>query len=515
MCCRRVSAPKAVACAIDVHSATAQTTALVPAVTGWLGSCAELNGGLFGRVDGLVGAVECQKSSGTLHLHFWCYVQRLHQVCTMQELAEKLRDKLVTAAEFKHFSEVVCCETYPKSLTEAELEELESSWPCFRETEEPEPRCWGESRPGRLPPVVWRDADADGSDRGRWCAEDYVADAKGFEASLNQAVQLAQKQHQHHIHPKDPRNGTRRVPNACQASRKTQQEAVCKGGFPKVQLMNGGESLLLCKGLAMARQLPLVGRYSVLCRILNRRNSEWLNGTHIGLLLGVGGSNSDVKLNDLLPVIKETHESTCSCRSCCGTSDLRLAARESARLQAVVSGYFGGYLQKTQKLGKRDMQACVQKMNDLHEANAARSLAKGARLVTGRMITDLEMAGTLRGAVESVHLAICANPEDPLAAECVRTFQTTVVDVRSWMQRLDGIMAGREVRVRTHLPQTGRSRSVNPPWMDLYGWRPMQWGLAGLTAYEFLQLWTCTRLTAPRSTSGSGKTIWTEAGSVS
>ena len=43
------------------------------------GSCAEAMGGLAGRCDGIAGAVECQKSKGTLHLHFWCCAQRVHQ----------------------------------------------------------------------------------------------------------------------------------------------------------------------------------------------------------------------------------------------------------------------------------------------------------------------------------------------------------------------------------------------------------------------------------------------------
>ena len=41
------------------------------------GSCAEAMGSIAGRCDGIAGAVECQKSTGSLHLHFWCYAQRL------------------------------------------------------------------------------------------------------------------------------------------------------------------------------------------------------------------------------------------------------------------------------------------------------------------------------------------------------------------------------------------------------------------------------------------------------
>ena len=48
------------------------------------GSCAEAMGGIAGRCDGIAGAVECQKSKGCLHLHVWCYVQRLYQFKSME-----------------------------------------------------------------------------------------------------------------------------------------------------------------------------------------------------------------------------------------------------------------------------------------------------------------------------------------------------------------------------------------------------------------------------------------------
>ena len=53
-----------------------------------LGSNAELVGGFAGRVDALFGAVEAQKSTGSLHLHFKLFVQRLHQYSTLKEIAD-------------------------------------------------------------------------------------------------------------------------------------------------------------------------------------------------------------------------------------------------------------------------------------------------------------------------------------------------------------------------------------------------------------------------------------------
>ena len=58
-----------------------------------IGSNAELMGGLAGRADALFGAVECQKSNGSLHFHFFAYVQRVHQYATMKEITELLEKK--------------------------------------------------------------------------------------------------------------------------------------------------------------------------------------------------------------------------------------------------------------------------------------------------------------------------------------------------------------------------------------------------------------------------------------
>ena len=63
------------------------------------GNYAEAMGGIDGRCDGIAGAVECQKTKGTLHFHFWCYVQRPRQYESLEEIGKLLEDALVTAAD--------------------------------------------------------------------------------------------------------------------------------------------------------------------------------------------------------------------------------------------------------------------------------------------------------------------------------------------------------------------------------------------------------------------------------
>ena len=69
-----------------------------------------------------------------------------------------LVEALITADDLKRFTENLCNENYPLSdALEAEVDELERRWPCFKETdcEDQNPTMeWGDFRYGRIPPFV-------------------------------------------------------------------------------------------------------------------------------------------------------------------------------------------------------------------------------------------------------------------------------------------------------------------------------------------------------------------------
>ena len=77
------------------------------------GSSAELVGGFAGRADALFGAVEAQKTNGSLHFHFKLFVQRLHQYCTLKEIAKLIENGLASLDEFKQYISNICTEAYP------------------------------------------------------------------------------------------------------------------------------------------------------------------------------------------------------------------------------------------------------------------------------------------------------------------------------------------------------------------------------------------------------------------
>ena len=59
-----------------------------------LGSNATAVGGCLGRVDGVYGSIEAQKSAGSLHLHVQVFVQCLHQHTPLHELAQLPKEVL-------------------------------------------------------------------------------------------------------------------------------------------------------------------------------------------------------------------------------------------------------------------------------------------------------------------------------------------------------------------------------------------------------------------------------------
>ena len=117
-------------------------------------------GGIAGRADALFGAVECQKSNGSLHYHFFVFVQRLHQFASMKQIAEALEAKLVEADELKAFLANICVESYGNvEQFEQQRAELEEHFPTYSEETECEPdRRWSHWKLGRLPSFLYRDA---------------------------------------------------------------------------------------------------------------------------------------------------------------------------------------------------------------------------------------------------------------------------------------------------------------------------------------------------------------------
>eukprot|EP00973_Karenia_brevis_P044320 6139255-Karenia_brevis.AAC.1 len=59
------------------------------------GSNASPEGGILGRVDGIYGSIEAQKSAGSLHVHVQVFVQCLHQHVPLQRLLRSYKQNVI------------------------------------------------------------------------------------------------------------------------------------------------------------------------------------------------------------------------------------------------------------------------------------------------------------------------------------------------------------------------------------------------------------------------------------
>ena len=98
--------------------------------------------------------------------------------------------------------------------------------------------------------------------------------------------------------------------------------------------------------------------------------------------------------------------------------------RQLQRPQASTNGSFGGHICKRQPVGSFETKKRVDKVYRLQEKMHGKPMARAQRAVTNRMITDIDMIGTARKAVEVVKLATRLRRNRALLAECVRTLAT-------------------------------------------------------------------------------------------
>ena len=94
----------------------------------------------------------------------------------------------------------------------------------------------------------------------------------------------------------------------------------------------------------------------------------------------------------------------------------------ASMVQTITNGYFGGYIGKRQPCRKAELKKCINQMYNLRNKTNDKGASAQHRAVSGRMITDLEMNGTYRRAVQITNLCRHLRHDDVLFAECTSTF---------------------------------------------------------------------------------------------
>ena len=151
-----------------------------------------------------------------------------------------------------------------------------------------------------------------------------------------------------------------------------------------------------------------------------------------------------------------------------------------------------------------ETRKCVNNLHTLRARNQGKGKAAQLRAASGRLITDIEMNSTYRGAVELFNLSRNLLAKDVLFAECIRTFGSITVDGRAWLNRLESFQAEKKLQnecLQTFVPPTKRpnvrSDRSRANEFESYAYRPLcePWKL--LSAYEFLQHWRTEPLLVP------------------
>ena len=384
------------------------------------GSNATPMGGAAGRCDAMVVAVESQSADGVLHVHLFMYFQMAMQFMTLHQLAQHLREKMLTADAVKQYVSHVRRASYPDAKAHQESRsQLGKAWPAFAD----------DQQLSRLPKFFW---DASASSNEEWLQH--------FQSRLQHSLGRMN----HHIHPlvnpeDDPTTGERRSLQSCRPKSKKGKKCdgqYCKSGFPLENELTE-IPLIICECIAHSRNLLVRGPRSMLGEVLPARNDAWLNAGPRALI-AFTAENADVKFPFRVPIQKETHEVLLfdiKRHPNCGSRDPLDQALDMQAVMAAIAGYFGGYTSKMQPIGERQLKQLREAIERRVAGEKSQGAALDFQIYARRLIKDLKLKGTTRTAVEGLNLSLHWHEADILAAECTRTFPTVTFPATLLLKR--------------------------------------------------------------------------------
>lgn len=420
---------------------------------------------------------------------------------TLQEIAELIQKDLISCEEFKEYTSHMCCESYPDiDEHEREADAIEKQWPTFKD----------DQQLGRVPKCVWQDREQPHIYTDGITMDELKSSAHNYKKRFNKALQHNQSRVQHHHHKKDAKGNRKPLP-ACRA----QKSEDCKHGFPKTKLLTEN-ALVVCPGIAEKCGLRVSGRRNALGSILSRRNCVWINGTAAAFAVAFG-FNTDISPNDRLPIMKETHEVSCTRSSCVKDINTGEVSRAESRAQLDTDGYFGGYIVKAQPVGGYELRKCMNNMDVLRERIAVTFTPEDqTRSVSRRMISDLELRGVLRGAPEVYNLSVNMRKDDSLFQECIRTFQEVSFPGGAFLAKLEAESHGVGGELVRRIPKSRGPKSsyryMSAPHVDAYGFRGQNPQVLYLSPFEFSMYWDIQRVPEPFRKDCNGWSVWSMEG---
>ena len=394
-----------------------------------------------------------------------------------------MHKKLLSLEEVTTYQAGVCCEDH-LNLEEhnAALDVLERRWNANNSDAACDNLCL-------LPAYVQEDTT-----RSLWSATDAfdietaLADGAAFKKAYCDDAQYVFSHCHHHWHPMDPKTKERHPIRGCRGKKGGQ----CKHKFPHTKRLTLIPKVI-CPGNARKHDLRVAGRRNALGSILSKRRCAWFSGTARSFAV-IFRDNTHTGPNYRVPLLASTHDPECKAE-CISKHTLQRITMAAQRAQRNTTGYYTGYIQKRQPIGKFELRQAALNLKFLAKSIQHRSNPQQYHHVANRLLGDLEYRGHVRPATEEFNLAGNHNEKDVMSAEFLRTFPTAQFYGGDLLRRLRQIIdAGHEgdhtcARIPLPLHHVRKRDSAQMSFTDTYGYRGADVRVYYLSPWEFSKWW--------------------------
>ena len=176
-----------------------------------------------------------------------------------------------------------------------------------------------------------------------------------------------------------------------------------------------------------------------------------------------------------------------------------------------ITGYFGGYISKKQKMGNFEIRKSVQALpwfrDEVRSKDVKHRSSQVARCVN-RMFTVLEGKGILRMAPEEFLLADKYKASDVLSAEFIRTCRHEFFYGKPLLQRHEALQNHDATITMSVLLPRKKDVTATVDFPSVYGFRPPHPDVFYLSPWEFTQWFKSIPLQIPNT--GNKLSKWTE-----
>jgi hypothetical protein len=426
-------------------------------------------GGVIGGVVAMEGGNENQKLS-TPHLHGQAHVVCAYQFLTMDEIAKRIREGLLTLSDMTDFQDWFHKET-PLDDAMHDAYEPNAEADFFDRHRQPShtPLC-------TTPAFLYEDSKATTSstpwsklaDGDPTVLETFKTEGEEFKKKYYRDTQFVFSRVQHHVHKKT-KDGQYEPLNACaknvRGKKRKEPDAVCKHEFPRKPALL--KTSLICKGLAKKHGLKVAGRRNAYGSFRGKRRGKWQSGCIVAFASHFR-ANSHSMPGYRVPPLKGTHEETCpsaSCQQHVETAEneaklIKTIAKRAQRVQRECTGYYCGYTFKAQPVGRKYMKAAQESLNYMTTGLEDKSHGQRFHRMTQRVLADLNHRCTTRPAVEEFNLAVYGNSKDVTNAEFIRTFRSQTFPGGQLVHRLEEVLKGIAASIQKIVPRSS-SRNVS------------------------------------------------------